>query len=188
MPTPRETTDLPATARNDADPSAIAMRVERIANILQLRGIFERQPGTPEEVLVPEFLPIEVAPQLISDTELVIVLTLGFVARAQNHTTSPAAAADASSAQDEAALEADVRMYVEASYFIQYTLATGPTPTAAELQKFALINGRLNVTPYWREFLDSSLRRAGLPSILAPVVKSPAPHRAPAATTGTLPA
>lgn len=187
MSTPRETPDLPATTRNDADPSAIAMRVERIANILQLRGIFERQLGTAGELLMPEFLPIEVATQLISDTELAIVLTLGFVARVQGPST-PTTPPPNPPTTDDAELDADVRMYVEASYFIEYTLAPGPTPTDAELQKFALINGRLNVTPYWREFLDSSLRRAGLPTVLAPVVKSPAPHRAPTSPTGTLPA
>jgi hypothetical protein len=62
-------------------------------------------------------------------------------------------------------------MAVEAQYIVRYRLSEGPAPTPEELARFADVNSPLNVVPYWREFLDSSLRRAGLPSAMAPVHK-----------------
>lgn len=162
-----------AKTRDEGDPSSIAMRVERITDIVQLRGVFERIPSQLEEVLIPEFLPIQAKGQMIGNSELGVTLLFGFIARSQDSggpdSQSRQGKRKSSSAVDE---NADVRVVVEAGYIARYVLSAGPKPSDAEIQKFAEINGRLNLTPYWREFLDSSLRRAGLPPVLAPVVKS----------------
>lgn len=159
------------------------MRVERIADIVQARGVFERIPAAQQETLVPEFLPIQATAEMLSDTDLGVTLVLGFIARAQSptNTASTARSTGKSSgkptrAEEESPFDADVRMYVEAGYMVRYILSAGPKPSDDELQKFAEVNGRLNITPYWREFLDTSLRRAGLPAIMAPVYRvSPKP-------------
>lgn len=173
----REHTPAPKAKKTDADPSAIAMRVERIADIIQVRGIFERVPAAQPESLTPEFLPIHASAQMLSDTDVGITLILGFIARAKTAdtaTSEPVKSRKSPKAEAESGIDPDVRMYVEAGYVLRYVLSPGPKPTDAELQKFAEVNGRLNVTPYWREFLDTSLRRAGLPPVLAPVYKVPA--------------
>lgn len=157
------------------------MRVERIADIVQVRGIFERIPAPQEEVLIPEFLPIEARGQMIGDTELGVTLIFGFIARADEsggrRSEGDRAKGKASRRGDDD--NANLRIVVEAGYVARYVLSPGSKPSDADIQKFAEINGRLNLTPYWREFLDASLRRAGLPPVLAPVVKSP---KQPAAT------
>ncbi len=173
----REHTPTTKAKKADADPSAIAMRVERIADIVQVRGIFERVPAAQPESLTTEFLPIHASAQMLSDTDVGISLILGFIARAKAADAAPSEPVKSRKSPKtgaEGGTDADVRMYVEAGYVLRYVLTPGPKPTDAELQKFAEVNGRLNVTPYWREFLDTALRRAGLPPVLAPVYKVPA--------------
>jgi hypothetical protein len=163
------TTQLPTTG----DPSAIAMRVDRILEIVQIRGVFERLPSTEVEVLVPEFRPIQATGKMLSDSELGIRLVFGFVARVEQKDDSQATDAGG----DVSGANHDIRVFVEAAFLARYALGPGECPDAADVQKFAEVNGKVNLTPYWREFLDSAFRRAGLPPIYAPVAKAPKQSR-----------
>lgn len=49
-----------------------------------------------------------------------------------------------------------------------YRLREGSEFSEAEAEAFAALNGRLNLTPYWREFLHNCLSRSGVPPYLVP--------------------
>ncbi len=51
------------------------------------------------------------------------------------------------------------------------------TPEA--VQAFARFNGMFNAYPYWRELLQSSMGRLGLPGVTAPVYRIPRPAPRP---------
>jgi len=182
-----EHTSVNQSANANADPSKIAMRVKRIVNLVQARGHFERAFSDTQEELVTEFLPIHATAQLMNESFLSVTIVFGFAARAKQAANSAIQAdanANATSAVQAAIVDNGNRIFVDAAYVILYALTPGPTPSDAELQKFAEVNGRLNATPYWREFLDTSLRRAGLPPIMAPVFKV-SPEKAQDITVGS---
>lgn len=65
--------------------------------------------------------------------------------------------------------DADSTLAVDGTFVVLYQLDSGPELSDADLTAFAEINGRLNTVPYWREFVSSSLVRAGLPAYEVPV-------------------
>ena len=154
----------------EADPSAIARRVEAISDLLQVFGAFRRFPstsGAAAEHVTPHFAKPRTRAEMTSPTELVVALDFQFRASRASGDPQPMVQ-PAPAAEDDTS---DLRMIVEAQYVIRYRLSAGPVPTAPELARFAEVNSPLNVVPYWREFLDSSLRRSGLPPAMAPVHK-----------------
>lgn len=60
-----------------------------------------------------------------------------------------------------------------ATYRLIYRLRDGETLAASDLKQFAHWNAVFNAWPYWRELLGSTLWRAGLPPVLAPVLGVP---------------
>ncbi|MGI9014814.1 MAG: hypothetical protein ACR2GY_11285 [Phycisphaerales bacterium] len=57
---------------------------------------------------------------------------------------------------------------VAALFVITYELDDGPPIDADDLSAFALVNGSFNLWPYWREYLEGALVRAGLPRFRLP--------------------
>lgn len=71
-----------------------------------------------------------------------------------------------SEASEVAANEARPSMIeIEAAFFIRYELSDAPVVSEAAAEAFGQINGRFNLTAYWREFVHSCCSRAGLPPI-----------------------
>lgn len=54
---------------------------------------------------------------------------------------------------------------IEAVFIIRYELSDAPDVSEAAVEAFGQINGRFNLTAYWREFVHSCCSRAGLPPI-----------------------
>jgi hypothetical protein len=61
-------------------------------------------------------------------------------------------------------------VYVGASFEVVYDvdLKGGDSPSVRELLAFGEVNGRFNAFSYWREFVQSSLSRAGPPPYVLP--------------------
>ncbi|XVJ59547.1 MAG: hypothetical protein HEQ23_09130 [Tepidisphaera sp.] len=55
-----------------------------------------------------------------------------------------------------------------AEYLVIYVLLEGADLQPADLHAFAKLNTRLNLHPFWREFVHDSLSRAGMPQFLLP--------------------
>lgn len=61
----------------------------------------------------------------------------------------------------------DINARIEAIY----TVPAGSSFTPYQLRSFAKANGMLNVWPYWRDFVQSSVQRAGLPPLTLPLFR-----------------
>jgi preprotein translocase subunit SecB len=61
----------------------------------------------------------------------------------------------------------DISLRLNASYRIPAEVATEPS----DIKAFARSNGMLNVWPYWREFVQSTTSRAGLPPLTVPLFR-----------------
>jgi len=154
----------PQPASQAADPSSVARRIERVLDIVQVRGIFERTPGLPDELLKPEFYNPPPTVELLDDGVLYVMLEFGFAAFSNPPNLAPMSVKRTA----KQAIKPQRRMAVEAGFVVAYHLKSGEPLSKTALDAFAHHNGRLTLTPYWREFLDSSLRRAGFPPLLAP--------------------
>jgi hypothetical protein len=60
---------------------------------------------------------------------------------------------------------------IGATYLAVYKVTTEKIFEDANVQAFAQMNGLLHIWPYWREFVQSSAQRLGLPPITLPVVR-----------------
>jgi hypothetical protein len=54
------------------------------------------------------------------------------------------------------------------TYVVQYNIRAGDPVGEEDLQAFARMNGPYTCYPYWREYLNASLSRAGLPFMSLP--------------------
>lgn len=178
--------------RERGNPSTVALRVAAVLDIHQVRAAFERfPPRAAKETLAPVFLPIEVNAQILNESEIGVRLNFGFLALIEPEPETKEL--DLESLFDKRGEFSDLgkkllRFFAEAAFVARYQIQPGPTPSKADLLAFAEMNGRLTLTPYWREFLDASLRRAGIPPIMAPVFRTQAgpatpPSRSPAPKT-----
>jgi hypothetical protein len=57
---------------------------------------------------------------------------------------------------------------VRAVFMARYVLGPGEDFTNEDAQAFARLNGQLNLHPYWREFVHTSLARMGCGELLIP--------------------
>lgn len=64
---------------------------------------------------------------------------------------------------------------VKIQYELEYALPDELKVTRAELDAFAKINGVFNAWPYFREIVQSATLRMGLPPVVLPVYRVPAP-------------
>lgn len=75
----------------------------------------------------------------------------------------------------------DVAMVeLTAKFRCEYVCDPFDTPSEAAVREYLLHNTKMNVWPYWREFLQSTFARAQLPQITLPLmVNKPMPKAAP---------
>jgi hypothetical protein len=62
---------------------------------------------------------------------------------------------------------------LRATFRLLYEVSAGDALSPEQLNTFAYWNARFNAWPYWREYLSSTLNRAGLPRFLVPVMGVP---------------
>ena len=141
------------------DPTKCSRRVRSIESILQSSGRLKVDVEETSEKFSASLLERPAIVQQTDDTTVVVVLVFAFKA-------TPIAEDEDKSA--DSSVEASPTVEVDASYRIQYRLTKGDPVSDEDLQAFGDINGRLNLTPYWREYLHDCLSRAGLPPYLLP--------------------
>ena len=61
---------------------------------------------------------------------------------------------------------------IETSFELQYRLPEGFRVDPDTLTTFAETNGVYNAWPYWREFVQSTFARMGLPPVVLPVLRA----------------
>lgn len=60
---------------------------------------------------------------------------------------------------------------MEARFMLTYQLENMSGLTAASFKHFGMTNGIYNAWPYWREFVQNTIARMGLPNITLPVFR-----------------
>jgi len=65
----------------------------------------------------------------------------------------------------------EVWLEIAARIEAQYSLPDDATFTAFQLKSFARANAMLNVWPYWRDFVQSTVQRAALPPLTLPLFR-----------------
>ncbi len=60
---------------------------------------------------------------------------------------------------------------IDCTFILAYTASELETLSEAEVRAFAEINGVFNAWPYWREFVQNTAARMGLPRIVVPVFR-----------------
>jgi len=61
-------------------------------------------------------------------------------------------------------------LLIEATFVLIYNLLEPIDTTETDIQTFGQMNGLLNIWPYWRELVQSSTSRMGLPPIRVPLL------------------
>ena len=64
------------------------------------------------------------------------------------------------------------RVSIETSFELQYRLPEGFRADPDTLTTFAQTNGIYNAWPYWREFVQSTFARMGLPPVVLPLLRA----------------
>lgn len=67
--------------------------------------------------------------------------------------------------------EGDPALSIECTFGLLYTLSSLEGLNDAQYRAFAQINGVFNAWPYWREFVQNSAARMGLPQLVVPVFR-----------------
>ena len=70
---------------------------------------------------------------------------------------------------DEETLQAEIR----GTFELSYEIPDDEIFSAEELEAFADMNAVFNAWPYWRELIQASLARMGLPVLTVPVFRVP---------------
>lgn len=60
---------------------------------------------------------------------------------------------------------------IETSFILSYTIENFKGLTQKGFEQFANLNGIYNAWPYWREFVQNTIVRMGLPSLTIPVFR-----------------
>jgi hypothetical protein len=66
---------------------------------------------------------------------------------------------------------------IDATFSIVYSLSTFEGLTEGGIKRFANMNGIYNAWPYWREFVQSTVTRMGLPALTIPVFRIAGPTK-----------
>ena len=138
--------------------------------------------GSPAGVLVRRILPQDPSGELL--------LEINYKAKGRRDGPNVTALVEMSLTVRPAQAAGDTTSFKIASSFrIVYVLAPGPEIGDDEAQRVADANGVFNAWPYFRELLQSTMARCGLPAVLLPVLRigdlaarppvasSPAPKR-----------
>jgi len=62
-------------------------------------------------------------------------------------------------------------IFVDASFLLAYKIENFEGLTQKGFEQFANLNGIYNACPYWREFVQNTVTRMGLPSLSIPVFR-----------------
>lgn len=169
-------------AQTSVDPSAVTRRLVAISDILQVQGRFQRIPHQlgedPNTPLEPQFRGPQTSVQLRGEN--LIAVLIGYQCMLCMPGSDKSKIEAELQAGSPSVISSGLRFLAHADFHITYQIGPGVAPTQAELDAFGVLNAPLNCTPYWREFLDSALRRSGLPPVLAPLYKSDPQTNAPA--------
>ena len=138
------------------NPATVAMRVRSIEAVIQTHGEFRRNIAAAGEEIEAENT-LGPASFTLHGDQLAVELSFSFSGSAVD------------GGENDATSEEDPSIRVEGSFLVLYTLESGEDLSEPDLTAFAHINGPLNVVPYWREFVSSSLVRAGMPPYTVPV-------------------
>ena len=133
-------------AEHRGDPTAVSLRVRDIDRIVQLRGFFERFPVKYER-LMPTLAAPEMFAEIVDKDQVSVVGDFVLEGRA--------------SPRGGAAEPGPVVVRIEARFAAFYRIDEGPELPAESLESFAFLNGQLNIWPYWRQYVQDCLTRAG---------------------------
>lgn len=70
-------------------------------------------------------------------------------------------------------------IWLEIELELTYDLEPGVEPEASDLEEFASVNGTLHAWPYWREAIQSTTTRLGLPALVIGTYRVPPPSLEP---------
>ena len=59
---------------------------------------------------------------------------------------------------------------IQAAFSLEYTIMGESLPADEQLSAFAKVNGTYNTWPYWREYVQTTAVRMGLPTVVLPVL------------------
>jgi hypothetical protein len=166
-------TSEPYVPSDTGDASVVAARVQVIEQITQLRGLFERFPIPEPERLEAVLGQPATKAEWADDGRIIVLVEMSFDAFAM-HAEDDFGEKETEEGQTEATEHVQERSpyaSVSAAFVVIYQISDGPKPSDEDIEAFGQANGVFNITPYWREFLNSSLVRAGLPAFLTPVMK-----------------
>lgn len=158
------------------DPSAVARRVTAVTDVVHTSGTFRRFPDVagddPQRELEVNFLQTD--PVVEQRSAELLVVEIGYCCVIAKRGVRPEEAAETI---QKSGSHPGVLFFGAAGFQIRYATSPGPAFDKDELDAFGRINVPLNIVPFWREYLDSSMRRAGLPPVLAPIHRTePAPQ------------
>ena len=102
--------------------------------------------------------------------DLLVNRTAGISERQENGTFFVIATISTRLVPEEAKEEPLVS--IETSFELQYHLPKGFRVDPQTLTTFAETNGIYNAWPYWREFVQSTLARMGLPPVVLPLLRA----------------
>lgn len=134
----------------------VSMLVQRVTSIIQTAGSFEVV-GSPSSSRYGAMLKMPSWEDHLEGSTLRLTGSFSFLGvNTKDDTDSPPSPDDAF-------------VRVSAKFVVEYELSDGERPSSEDITAFANVNGTLNVHPYWREFVHSSLGRSGMPQFLLPV-------------------
>ena len=137
------------------DPTAVSLRVKDIDRIVQLHGSFERLPEQ-YETLVPTLHMPKMTAEVLADDQVSVCGDFAFEGRAAKRTTG---------SDPE---PGPVVIRITARFAAFYRIDIGPKIPAESLESFAVLNGQLNIWPYWREYVQDCLVRVGMSVLTLP--------------------
>ena len=79
----------------------------------------------------------------------------------------------------------ETAIQLDAAFLLTYSAADLEGLNAANFRSFGQCNGIYNAWPYWREFVQSTVARMGLPTLTIPVFRFAVPKRATGASKKT---
>lgn len=154
----------------DHKPSDLADRALRVSDRVVIREIallaakLTRR-NVPEGMDLPVQVQRQTHAEMNAETKLLRVqVDLAFTARESDDSENPAS------------------VEVRATYEVKYEVPDDSNLTQENYDAFGELNGTFNAWPYFREFLQSSLVRMGLPPFTLPVLRVGTSDSQPAAS------
>lgn len=153
------------------DRASEVIKVANLADIQLQSAAFSRNIRSPEDITGNEELEISSAFKAqaseIEDQEFFVLTTLEVEVSPQDTDGD-----QVGKVKDEQLRASDDRAFwVHCTFELKYALPEGFSASSDELAAFAETNGVFNAWPYFREFLQSSMARMGLPPLYLPLFR-----------------